>query len=376
MPKHRWFRLSSLGLFFILPLLLGGCAFDNLQSALDPQGPIARQQISLLTYTMWLSAIVVVAVGAVMFWAMFRFRAKAGDDSIPVQSHGNTAVEIGLILLATVLTIIVVVPAVRTIFKTEYRAVATEEDVIINVTGHQWWWVFEYPELGLTTANEIHIPKGKRVIFNLSSADVLHSFWVPKLAGKRDLIPNQNNQLWFVTDENTPTGVYHGQCAELCLGAHAYMRFRVVVDTEEDYAAWVDMFQSIEPLSASTTPVIQQVQADPLVQQGQALFKTKGCAACHAVKGYAGGAPDKPDLTNFALRTTIAAGVLDNTPENLARWLRDPQEVKPTNYMPTLWAKNDPNAEEEIAAISAYLLSLGADEEEETQASLGGAYGN
>ena len=247
--------------------------------------------------------------------------------------------------------------------------------------GHQWWWAFDYPELGITTANEIHIPKGKRVIFNLNSADVLHSFWVPKLAGKRDLIPTQTNQLWFVTDENTPEGIYYGQCAELCLGAHAYMRFRVIVDSEEEFNSWVAKFQNIEALEATTEPLLQQVQADPRVEQGKQLFKSKGCGACHAIKGYTGGAPDKPNLTNFGLRHSLAAGVLDmpmDEPEvrqaNMERWLRDPQEVKPTNYMPTLWSEDDPNADEEIAAISAYLLNLGVPEE--VEASLGGSYGN
>jgi cytochrome c oxidase subunit 2 len=269
-PKNRWFRLGGLGILILIPLLLGGCSFIQVQSALDPQGPIARQQISLLTYTAWLSSFVILGVGGALFWAIVRYRAKPGDDSIPAQSHGNTLVEISLIVLAAIITVIVVVPAVRTIFRTEYRVTPTADDVVINVMGYQWWWAFDYPDLGITTANEIHIPKGKRVVFKLNSADVLHSFWVPKLAGKRDLIPNQDNQLWFVTDESTPEGVYYGQCSELCLGAHAYMRFRVIVDSEENFAKWVDKFQSIAPLQASTSALVQQVQTDPLVEQGKA----------------------------------------------------------------------------------------------------------
>ncbi len=375
MPKLRWFRLMSLSSLFIL--LLGGCSFDTIQSALDPQAPIPRAQIDLLIWVSWLSLFVILGVCGVLFWAIWRFRAKEGDDSIPVQSHGNTALEIGLIAVATVITILVIVPAVRTIFATDgriYTEDITEDDIVVNVLGYQWWWEFEYPDLGIVTANELHIPKGKRVILQMTSADVLHSFWVPKLSGKRDLIPNQNNQLWFVTDENTPEGVYYGQCAELCLGAHAYMRFRVIVDSEADFETWVNKFDSIEALEASTAPTVQQVQADPLVAQGELLFKQKGCAACHAIKGYAGGAPDKPNLTNFGLRTSLAAGLLDNTPENLARWLRDPQEVKPTNRMPTLWTADNPDREAEIEALVAYLLSLGVDKE--VEASLGESYGN
>ncbi|MCA9837942.1 MAG: cytochrome c oxidase subunit II [Trueperaceae bacterium] len=382
MPNRRWFRLIGLSILFIL--LLGGCSFDTIQSALDPQAPIPRAQHDLLIWVSWLSLIVILGVGGVLFVSLIRFRAKANDDRIPTQSHGNTALEIGLIALATVITILVVVPSVRTIFKTEGRIQAediTADDIIVNVTGYQWWWAFDYPDLGITTANELHIPKGKRVILNLASADVLHSFWVPKLSGKRDLIPNQDNQLWFVTDENTPEGVYYGQCAELCLGAHAYMRFRVIVDSEADFATWIDKFQSIAPLQASTQASVQLVQVDPQIEQGKLLFKQKGCGACHAIKGYSGGAPDKPNLTNFGLRNSLAAGVLEMPAddlelkkEHLMRWLRDPQEVKPTNRMPTLWAQDDPKADEEIAAIAAYLLSLG--NEAETQASVGGNYGN
>ena len=133
MLKHRWFRLGSLGILLLVPLLLGGCSFVELQSTLDPQGPIARQQMSLLTWTMWLSTIVIIGVAVVLFGSIIRYRAKADDDSLPAQSHGNTIVEIGLILLATFITIIVVVPAVRTIFRTEFHVTPTEEDIVIDV---------------------------------------------------------------------------------------------------------------------------------------------------------------------------------------------------------------------------------------------------
>ena len=375
MSRFRWSILSISVLSS--GLLLSGCSLSGPQSTFDSVAFVAQKQMSLLYFTTWLSLIVILGVGGVLAYSVFRYRSRSQDDEIPAQTHGNTVVEVGLILLATVITVIIAIPTVRTNFQTEIRVTPTEDDIVVNVTGHQWWWALEYPDEGIITANELHVPVGKRVILNLTSADVLHSFWVPQLAGKRDLIPNQDNQLWLITEDEDgnqiPEGVYFGQCAELCLGAHAYMRFRVVVESEEDYEAWLGSFQTIEPLASGTQ--LQQVQNDPLIAKGQELFKSKGCAACHAVKGFAGGAPDKPDLTNFGLRTTVAAGVLDNTPENLARWLRDPQEVKPTNYMPTLWSEDDPNREAEIEALVAYLLNLGTTEDE-TQASLGGNYGN
>lgn len=376
MPRLKWLRSCYGVTLFLAVTLLAGCNPNEIQSALDPQAPVAELQMSLLTYTMYWSILVLLGVGGALTYAIVKFRRKPGDDTIPAQTHGNARVEIGLILVATVITVAVIIPAIRVNFQTGIRVEPGSDpainDVVINVTGYQWWWDFEYEGEGVTTANEIHVPRGSRVVLNLSSGDVLHSFWVPKLAGKRDLIPNQDNQLWFTTTEETPLGMYYGECAELCLGAHAYMRMRVIVDTPEDYETWLESFKEIPTLLQVNQA---QTPSDPLAAQGQQLFKQKGCGACHAVRGYAGGAPDKPDLTNFGLRNSLAAGVLDNTPENLARWLRDPQEVKPGNYMPTLWSEDDPNREEEIAAIVAYLESLGT--EEAQQAALnGGNNGN
>ena len=348
----------------LLGLLLAGCETEGPRSTLQVVGPVAQAQRDLFMWTYWLSWPVVLLVVGVIAYVLVRYRAKDGDDTIPHQTHGNVALEIGWTILPVLIVIAVAVPTVRTIFTTENRIEASADDIIVNVTGYQWWWRFEYPQFGVVTANELHVPQGRRVILNMTSADVLHSFWVPKLAGKRDLIPNQDNQLWFTTTEDAPLGVYLGHCAELCLGAHAYMRMRVIVEEEQDFENWVAAFE--EP--ASQPQLI--AQDDPLVQRGYALFAEKGCATCHAIDNYrdelAVGDPDYPDLTNFGLRTSIAAGVLPNTPENLARWLRDPQDVKPTNYMPTLWPPEDEvsearneEIEAEIAAIVAYLESLG-----------------
>ena len=396
MSKLKGSRLVWLAAALVVTLL-SGCSLNGVQSAFDPQAPRAQAQMDLFYYTGWLSIIVVLGVGGALVYAIVKYRAKPGDDSLPAQTHGNAAIEISLIVAAAVIAVMVAVPTIRVNFAMDNRLgeeVLTEDDIVINVVGWQWWWAYEYPGEGIITANEMHIPQGKRVVLNLTSGDVLHSFWVPKLFGKRDLIPNQNNQIWFTTTEDTPTGVenvYYGECAELCLGAHAYMRMRVVVDTPEEYEAWVASFQEIEPIGSLTpqagTPDEPVKVQDSAVAEGEQLFKTKGCAACHAIRGYAGGAVDKPDLTNFGLRTSLAAGVLDNTPENLARWLRDPQEVKPGNYMPTLWSEEDPNREEEIDALVAYLLSLGTGQEPQaglepspetqlSQESPGGTYGN
>ena len=366
MPMTRWLRRAAL--LPCLGVLLAGCEMAAPQSTLDPAGPVARMQLDLLMWSYWLSWPVIIGVFGVMLYVIVRYRRRKNDESIPNQFHGSTLLEVGLTIVPVLIVIAVAVPTVRTIFETENRIEPTAEDVIVNVTGYQWWWRFEYPELGVVTANELHIPEGRRVILNLESADVLHAFWAPRLAGKRDLIPNQNNQLWFQADES---GTFYGQCAELCLGAHAYMKFRVIAEPDEEFDAWVESFRTADE---------RTVQADPVIARGRELFATKGCTNCHTIDGYRPdvrvGSADFPNLTNFGMRQTIAAGVLENTQENLEAWLRDPQEIKPGNYMPDLWRAEDEDADAEITAVAAYLRSLGVEPVAEARASLGGSHGD
>jgi cytochrome c oxidase subunit II len=354
-----------------LPPLLAACNFLGPQSALDPQGPIAQAQYDLFMWTYYLSWPVMIAVVGVIVYSIVRFRSKGKDDAaLPHQTHGHTTLEIAWTLIPVVLVILVAVPTVRTIFATEYTidpATYTDDDVVIRATGYQWWFEFDYGD-GIVTSSEMHIPIGRRVIVELDSADVLHAFWVPNLAGKRDMIPNQANTVFFQADR---PGVYFGQCAEYCLGAHAYMRFRVIASEEEGYQAWLASFRD-----AATAP--RTVQADPLVERGRQLMAQKGCIGCHTVDGYAAvpvGTPEFPNLTNFGLRRTVGASILDATPENVAAWIRNPEALKPGVRMPTLWRADDPNADEEVAAITAYLLSLGRDTGAAT-ATLGDAHGD
>lgn len=358
----RWLRRLSPMAGVIL--LLAGCAFDGPRSTLQPAGEVARIQLDLLVYTTWLSVGVVVLVVGALVYALIRYRSRPSDKGLPTQFHGSVTVEAIWTFIPVVIVIIIAIPTVRAIFETEAHVEPADGDVVVNVTGYQWWWKFEYPDYGITTANELHFPVGSRLVLNLDSADVLHSFWAPRLGGKRDLIPNQDNQLWLKADE---PGIYPGHCAELCLGPHAYMRFRVIATTPDEFDQWVASFQALqapEMLDAAAEParveLFVQEQADPaLISQGSQLFVTKGCVGCHTVAGNIGGNPAYPDLTNFGLRTTVGAAVLENNMDNLTQWITDPQSVKPGNYMPNQWADDDPNREEEGRAIAAYLLSLG-----------------
>jgi cytochrome c oxidase subunit 2 len=213
----------------------------------------------------------------------------------------------------------------------------------ITVTGHQWWWEVEYQNEneGVVTANEIHIPVDEPVFLTLTSEDVIHSFWVPRLAGKQDLVPGKTEALTIQADE---PGTYLGHCAEYCGLSHANMRFTVVAQTEEDFQAWVSGQRQ-----AAVEPT-----ADSEAAEGLELFTTEGCIACHAVQGVEGAEQEVgPDLTHFGSRRVLAGGILPNTPEELARWLANPPGVKPGSKMP------DYNlTDEQIEALVAYLHSL------------------
>jgi len=205
--------------------------------------------------------------------------------------------------------------------------------------------------LGVVTANELHIPVGEVINIQLDSKDVIHSFWVPKLAGKVDMIPNNDNTMWFQSNEE---GIFYGQCAEFCGESHALMRFRVVVDSKEEFDAWVEsqLLDAVKP-------------SDPLSQQGHDLFMSSeaGCYACHTIRGSQKAYGEVgPELTHFASRLHILAGIMDNTHENLISWLTDPDELKPGNTMAkNASVYNDPDkalSGSEIIALASYLRSL------------------
>jgi cytochrome c oxidase subunit 2 len=230
------------------------------------------------------------------------------------------------------------VPTIRTIFRSQ-PAVAPKDALVIKVLAHQWWWEFDYPD-GAKASNELHIPVNRPIRLLLESPDVIHSFWVPQLGGKRDVVPGQINELTFVA---TVPGMYPGQCAEFCGLSHANMRFRTFVDSQEEFAKW-DKAQLAGPVAPTAT--------DSLASDGAKVFADSPCTTCHMIqgisKGYIG-----PDLTHFGSRTTLAAGVLQNTPENVAKWIEDPQNVKPGANMPPLLLPGP-----QLNALVAYLESL------------------
>jgi cytochrome c oxidase subunit II len=362
-----------------MPVFFGGWFkwLTGPQSTFDTKGPVAASQLDVFYVTLWVTGITFVIVASIMAYATLKYRARKGDDTkavTPPQGHGNPLIELSLIGLSVLALVFIAVPTLKAIWY-NYDVPADQKEIAyeVNAIGLQWWFKFEYPAeqiegVGpLVIGNELVIPAGRPVRVNLRTADVIHSFWVPKLAGKVDMMPNRGNHLWLQADE---PGYFWGQCAEFCGESHAVMRFRVIALNETDFAAWLAHQKTNARTVAADAPVSGEpaapyvfnnpgrnapgytaaFDADPfaawwkqqevdagespaLIAQGRQLFQQKNCVTCHSVRGHEGRGVTAPDLTHIGARTTIAAGLLENSPENLHRWIAHPEEVKPGNKM-------------------------------------------
>jgi len=366
----RRVRPLAAGLLTLALLVLVGCTTNETtypQTTLAPKSDFATLVDDLFQTTFFWAVIVFVLVEGVLLFAIWKFRGRPGDPE-PAQVHGNAMLEIVWTIIPAVILAVIAVPTVQTIFRTS--ATPEHPDVEIEVIGHQWWWEYRYPGLGVVTANEMHVPVGKTISLRMWSADVLHSFWSPQLAAKRDVFPvgprfQKINPLWFRSDT---TGDFSGQCAEFCGIQHARMGLRVIVQTEEEFAAWVAQQRLGSPLvdggrvpapSADTlappSPALGlPADDDPVVVAGRQTFVAGGCIACHAMVGtpLAGQVSLMgPNLSHFGSRRTLGANMYPNTGENLAAWLRDPQRMKEGSLM----VLPRPLTEDEISTLVAYL---------------------
>ena len=326
--------------FWVLTAALAGsgCGGPFPQSALHPHSDFARASDVLFTDIFWWAAAVFIVVEALLLVALIRFRHREGRPA-PTPTHGHTLMEIAWTLAPAVILVFVAVPTVRTIFATAGGAPA--DAVKVQVIGHQWWWEFKYPDLALTTANEMHVPVGKPVRVAITSADVIHSFWVPPLGGKRDAIPGQTNYIAFQAES---VGDYSGQCAEFCGASHANMRLRVVVESDSEFGRWATV-QLAGP--AAPTP-------RTAAERGKAVFARSACIGCHTIQGVSPGVIG-PNLTHVGGRTTIASGLFPNDSAHLARWIADAPSLKPGALMTRM---QPPLTDADIAALVAYLQSL------------------
>ncbi len=321
-----------------VPVLLAGCEQIHPQTTLSPRSDVGWDIQNLFMFIVAAAAVVFVVVEGALIYVALRYRRRPGQEpGPPVGRHGSTRLEITWTALPVIILVVVAVPTVGTIFAT--AAPAPKDAVQMQVIGHQWWWEFRYPQLHIVTANELHLPVGRTANFALSSADVIHSFWVPKLAGKRDMFPNHVNNLWF-----TPSAVgdYPAQCAEFCGESHAYMQMRVVVDTPAGFDAWV-RDQQARAMTVATGGA----------RHGALVFSQSACASCHTIAGTPAVGAVGPNLTHVASRSAIAGQLLANTPANLARWIFNSPSIKPGSHMPPQnLSKGD------LADIVAYLRSL------------------
>jgi len=324
---------------FVAPgaLLLSACVRDSPMDSLKPAGPEAQRIFDLSTPVFIIAGIIFVLVEAAVIYAALKFRDR-GDSEDPKQIHGNNRLEVLWTIIPALILVGVAIPTVKAVTDLTTRP---ENGLQVEVTGHQWWFEFTYPEQDITTANVLVMPVGAPVDLIMTSADVVHSFWVPRLAGKRDVIPGQTTYLKFEADE---PGEYWGQCAEFCGLSHAKMRIRVQVLTQVDFDAWV-----IAQQQPAFEPATGSVAAD-----GKDLFLSRGCVACHDIGGVSeiAGAP-APDLTHIASRNVIAGASLDFSQADLHEWLANPPFVKPGSFMPNLGLTTD-----QIDALIAYLEIL------------------
>jgi cytochrome c oxidase subunit 2 len=327
-------------LIFVAAVCLSGCA--GWQSALDPHSTEAGHLADLF----WFFAAVCAAIWLLVASAIvyLRLRESRGSDlpdaDTPSGMKAKSFIVGGLVALTVaILTIF----TLASFYATRGFAWSNDHALTIKVTGNQWWWQVEYenrePAQVFRTANEIRIPVGRPITLDLESTDVIHSFWVPDLMGKQDLIPGRSNTLTLEADR---AGLYRGQCAEYCGLQHAHMALYLFAEPQTEFEAW-----RRRQLRSATPP------HDALQSRGLGLFLGGPCAGCHTVSGTGAGGDLGPDLTHFASRASIAAGLLPNTPANLARWLADPQALKPGNYMPQV-----PMSPSDRAALVSYLENL------------------
>lgn len=357
-------RLGGLAaLALLVVLVLAGCGVQQPFTTISPQSTKAEDIQWLYEILFWASLVVFVAVQVGIVYTILRFRRRHNDR--PEQVHGNTRLEISWTIIPAVILLVIFIPTARVIF--DHAAAEEEADFVVDVIGKQWWWEFHYPEIPsdpndpesppLVTANELRLPEGRSVLFNLESNNVIHSFWVPQLSGKLDILPGHRNQLQFSTDT---VGEYFGECAEFCGAAHAWMRFKVLVVPEAEFDTWVEAWRTPPPDAISDT---LDVVDTPL------SFGV--CLACHQIQGTNAmialqglgtnpvpntGNPG-PNLTLLACRDSIAAGLLVNNEENLRTWLTRTDEVKEGTYMPNYYA-DGAITDEQVDELVEYLMSL------------------
>lgn len=383
-------RLNPKVFFRAALLTAGACAAsvrifaEQPASIFAPHSTPAKELQDLSFFVLGICALIFLGVGSLLVYAIVRFRARKNDDAEPPQVFGSMQIELSWTIIPILIIVVLFLGTARVLFSIQ-DAPKPKNALDVIVVGHQFWWEFRYPQYNVVAANELHVPLSTReqprpTFMKLTSADVIHSFWVPQLNGKTDLLPNRVNEMWI--DPQKP-GMYVGQCAQFCGPEHAKMLLRVYVDTPEDFQKWIanqqrtqaelskpatlpnvqpnpgsgDARNGIPPNSPATHGEVAKTSAEVPdeinARNGQLVFEQQACINCHTVSGTVANGRYGPDLTHLMSRATIASGAAENTPGNLQAWIEDPNRFKPGSLMPAMHLSDRQNAQ-----ITAYLLTL------------------
>jgi cytochrome c oxidase subunit 2 len=334
--KRRLLKALA-GLFLLASTCLAQSpTFSSPTNIFAPASTPARSIFGLSLFVVAITAVIFIVVASLLIYVVVRYRKRADDDNRePAQVYGSNQVEIAWTVIPVLIVVVLFLATARVIANVQ-KAVP-ENAVHVTVIGHQFWWEYQYPGLKVVTANELHVPAGIPTELKLLSADTDHSFWVPRLAGKTDLIPNHPNATWIDPQE---AGLYLGQCAQYCGTQHAKMLLRVYVQSQAEFERWVRQ-QS------------QPAQASDAVSEGRRIFEATACVNCHTVAGTPAQGRFGPDLTHLMSRDTIAAGIAENNHENLRLWIQDPSRLKPGSLMPAMGLDAH-----DLNAVTVYLESL------------------
>src|SRR5882762_8051285 len=351
MQKADWpaiiSRATGVALLLAGVLLAAGlCAAtsqdNSVTSIFDSHSTPADSIRHLSFFVLGVTGLIFLVVFSLLTFVVVKFRSRAADkDREPAQVYGSTQIELAWTIIPILIVVVLFLATARVIHAIQ-DAPKPAEAVEVTAIGHQFWWEFRYPALGVVTANELHVPVSDPshptpTFLKLLSADTDHSFWIPQLAGKTDLIPNRVNETWLDPHES---GLFLGQCAQYCGTQHAKMLLRVYVDSREQFEQWVQE----EKKSAESSDA---------VDEGRRIFETTACVNCHTVSGTVADGRFGPDLTHLISRDTIASGAAPNTPENLKTWIQDPDSIKPGSLMPAMKL-----SEHELDALTTYLETL------------------
>jgi cytochrome c oxidase subunit 2 len=307
-----------------------------------PASTPAKSIFGLSLFVLAVTGAIFLIVFALLVYSVVKFRKRRNDDGRePPQVYGSNQVELAWTIIPILIVVALFMATARVIAVVQ-KMPPPSNAIAVTAIGHQFWWEYRYPNLGVVTANELHVPVSDPAhptptFIKLLSADTDHSFWVPRLAGKTDLIPNHPNSMWIDPQE---TGVYVGQCAQYCGTQHAKMLLRVYVQSKEEFDRWIRQQR-------------QPAISNDAISEGQRIFETTACINCHTVSGTVANGRFGPDLTHLMSRDTIAAGAAPNTPENLRLWIRNPNAIKPGSLMPAMELD-----EQELDVLTAYLETL------------------